>query len=81
MLYVHGGSFEVGTGIVYDGSLLALHGVVVVTINYRLGALGRLRLAKLSVWQSFTSSARIIRGIQRNVSNEITGHESLYTSV
>ena len=41
MLYVHGGSFEVGSGIVYDGSLLALHGVVVVTVNYRLGALGR----------------------------------------
>lgn len=40
MLYVHGGSFEVGSGSVYDGAVLALHGVVVVTINYRLGALG-----------------------------------------
>ena len=41
MVYIHGGSFEVGSGSVYDGTVLALHGVVVVTINYRLGALGR----------------------------------------
>ena len=46
MLYVHGGSFEVGSGIVYDGSLLALHGVVLVTVNYRLGALGGWRLGR-----------------------------------
>lgn len=40
MVYFHGGSYEVGSGKTYDGSVLAQMGVVVVTINYRLGALG-----------------------------------------
>ncbi len=43
MVWVHGGSFTSGTGasLLYDGSRLARRGdVVVVTINYRLGALG-----------------------------------------
>lgn len=40
MVYFHGGSYEVGSGKTYDGSVLVQMGVVVVTINYRLGALG-----------------------------------------
>ena len=42
MVWVHGGSnlFGEGASSVYDGSKLARRGVVVVTINYRLGALG-----------------------------------------
>lgn len=40
ILYIHGGSFESGSGHVYDGKVLSSLGVVVVTINYRLGALG-----------------------------------------
>ncbi|HEU0013244.1 MAG TPA: carboxylesterase family protein [Longimicrobium sp.] len=43
MLFIHGGAFLTGTGgsPLYDGSYLAASGnVVVVTINYRLGALG-----------------------------------------
>lgn len=42
MVWIHGGSFETGSGsmAVYDGTNLALRGVVVVTINYRLGPLG-----------------------------------------
>lgn len=43
MVWVHGGSFVGGTGAsrLYDGATLARRGdVVVVTINYRLGALG-----------------------------------------
>ena len=36
MVWIHGGSFSNGTGAapVYDGSALAGHGVVVVTLNY-----------------------------------------------
>ncbi len=41
MVYIHGGSYEVGSGKLYDGTVLAMYGVVVVTINYRLGALGK----------------------------------------
>jgi len=42
MLWIHGGSFKHGSGSrpSYDGTLLARQGVVVVTLNYRLGHLG-----------------------------------------
>jgi para-nitrobenzyl esterase len=40
MLYLYGGANVVGSGADYDGGALATHGVIVVTINYRLGALG-----------------------------------------
>ncbi len=42
MVFVHGGSFTFGAAGVplYDGAKLARRGVVVVTLNYRLGLLG-----------------------------------------
>lgn len=40
MVYIHGGSYEVGAGRLVDGSVLAQMGVVLISINYRLGALG-----------------------------------------
>jgi len=41
LFWVHGGDFIQGAGRLYDGKWLAhSHNVVVVTINYRLGALG-----------------------------------------
>lgn len=41
MVYVHGESFEWGSGNLYDGSVLASAGhVIVITLNYRLGILG-----------------------------------------
>ncbi|XP_015588144.1 neuroligin-1 [Cephus cinctus] len=44
MVYVHGESFEWGSGNPYDGSVLASAGhVIVITMNYRLGVLGFLR--------------------------------------
>jgi para-nitrobenzyl esterase len=47
MVWIHGGAFVFGAGsqVFYDGSALARCGdVVVVTLNYRLGALGFLYL-------------------------------------
>jgi para-nitrobenzyl esterase len=43
MFYIHGGNMKFGSGSypLYDGSILAQEGVVVVTINYRVGFLGR----------------------------------------
>ncbi|XP_055705569.1 neuroligin-1-like isoform X1 [Phlebotomus papatasi] len=39
--YIHGESFEWGSGNPYDGSVLASYGhVIVITVNYRLGILG-----------------------------------------
>ena len=41
MLWIHGGGFILGGTIVYDGSVLATEGnVIVVTAAYRLGVLG-----------------------------------------
>lgn len=43
IVYVHGESYEWNSGNPYDGSVLAAHGnVIVVTINFRLGILGKL---------------------------------------
>ena len=42
MVWIHGGGHRVGAGWVYDGANFARDGVVVVSINYRLGALGYL---------------------------------------
>lgn len=42
MFWIHGGAYQLGSGgsPLYDGEKLAKRGVVVVTINYRLGPLG-----------------------------------------
>ena len=50
MFWIHGGGFTAGAGYepLYNGRSLAVRGdVVVVTINYRLGALGFLRLPEI----------------------------------
>ncbi|MFJ4585302.1 carboxylesterase/lipase family protein [Streptomyces echinatus] len=46
MVWVHGGAFSNGSGSLsgYDGSAFARDGVVLVTLNYRLGAEGFLHL-------------------------------------
>ena len=42
MVFVHGESYEWNSGNPYDGSVLAAYGqVVVITLNYRLGVLGK----------------------------------------
>ncbi|XP_066503773.1 neuroligin-1 isoform X2 [Hoplias malabaricus] len=41
MVFIHGGSYMEGTGNMFDGSILASYGnVIVITLNYRLGVLG-----------------------------------------
>ncbi|KAL6469134.1 hypothetical protein MHYP_G00226580 [Metynnis hypsauchen] len=42
MVFIHGGSYMEGTGNMFDGSILASYGnVIVITLNYRLGVLGK----------------------------------------
>jgi len=51
LFWIHGGAFTSGSGATpwYDGTKFASqHDVVVVTINYRLGALGFLHLADIA---------------------------------
>jgi para-nitrobenzyl esterase len=40
MVWIHGGALTAGAGSIYNGEQLARKGVVVVTINYRLGVFG-----------------------------------------
>lgn len=50
MVFIHGGSFVSGTAndALFDGAKLAQAGLIVVTVNYRLGALGWLTHPELS---------------------------------
>ena len=66
LFWLHGGSFLTGGGAVpwYDGSRLAARGdVVVVTINYRLGALGFLGTRNTGI----TDQISALRWVERNI--------------
>ena len=58
MVWLHGGSNAAGSGSqgTYDGISLAAHGVVVVTVNYRLGVLGFFSHPELSKESAHHSS-------------------------
>jgi para-nitrobenzyl esterase len=58
LVYIHGGAFTSGSGDVpvYDGEALARTGMIVVTINYRLGVLGFLALPALTAESEHHSS-------------------------
>ena len=55
MVWFHGGGFQQGSGrrIEYDGRYLAERGIVVVTLNYRIGALGFLVSSKDGILGNF----------------------------
>jgi para-nitrobenzyl esterase len=59
MVWIHGGSFVAGTAgdPLFDGSKLAQAGIIVVTLNYRLGAFGWLTHPALADGASDRSSA------------------------
>lgn len=58
MVWLHGGSNTLGSGFqsTYDGTSLAAHGVILVTINYRLGVLGFFSHPELSAESPHHSS-------------------------
>lgn len=60
MVWIHGGAFVTGTGgdSACDGAGFARQGVIVVTINYRLGPFGFLHLAPLG--EGFVSNAGLL---------------------
>lgn len=77
MVFIHGGAFVEGSArnTWYDGAELAGHGdVVVVTLQYRLGALGFLELSEIA-GQEYAQSGNLgildqiaaLRWVQRNV--------------
>lgn len=57
LVYLHGESFEWNSGNAYDGSVLASYGeVIVVTVNYRLGVLGKCGVIRVIVYLSLSLS-------------------------
>ncbi|PXA92441.1 carboxylesterase [Nostoc sp. 3335mG] len=77
MLWIHGGSLTGGAGseAYYDGAKLAARGIVVVSINYRLGALGYLAHPELSAESpdgisgnyGLLDQITALRWVQRNI--------------
>ncbi|MFE6758046.1 carboxylesterase/lipase family protein [Streptomyces sp. NPDC057684] len=79
LVWIHGGGFRVGTGANprYDGEALARKGIVVVTFNYRLGALGFLATPELSAESEHHACGNYglldqiaaLKWVQRNIAN------------
>jgi para-nitrobenzyl esterase len=72
MVWIYGGGFTHGAGYepLYDGGPLAVRGnVVVVTINYRLGALGFLRLPEIGAHgnQGLLDQVMALRWVRDNI--------------
>jgi para-nitrobenzyl esterase len=87
-VWMHGGALTSGAGSqpMYDGTRLAEHGVVVVTINYRLGVLGYLAHPGLSAESPLNISGNYglldqieaLRWVKRNIAS-FGGDESHVT--
>lgn len=74
MVWIHGGGLTLGESHDYDPTQLAANGTVVVTINYRLGALGFLAHPALIDHESGSSGnygwmdqQAALRWVQRNI--------------
>ena len=71
MVWIHGGGFTIGSGSegYYSGAHLAARGdAVVVTINYRLGALGFLHLPALGETNfGMRDQVQALRWVQQNI--------------
>jgi len=74
MVWIHGGALQFGEGSDYDPSQMVAQGLVVVTLNYRLGALGFLAHAALSAEGGGSSGnyglmdqQAALRWVQRNI--------------
>ncbi|XP_068785631.1 neuroligin-2 isoform X2 [Struthio camelus] len=72
MLFLHGGSYMEGTGNMFDGSVLAAYGnVIVVTMNYRLGVLGFLSTGDQAAKGNYglLDQIQALRWLQENVAH------------
>ena len=77
MVWIHGGGFVVGSGAEprYDGARLAARGIVVVTVNHRLNALGFLAHPELTAESDHHASGNYglldlvaaLKWVQRNI--------------
>jgi para-nitrobenzyl esterase len=73
MVWIHGGAFVQGSGRVpwYDGRNFARDGIVLVTINYRLGPLGFLNLPGVpgSANAGILDQIAALRWVRENIAN------------
>jgi para-nitrobenzyl esterase len=69
MVWIHGGAFINGSSAipVYDGSTFARDGVVLVAINYRLGAEGFLHLPDATPNRGMLDQVAALRWVQDNI--------------
>ena len=75
MVWIHGGGLQAGSGSKHSGRLLAEHGAVVVTINYRLGRFGYLAHPELSAEsasgvsgnQGYRDQIQALRWVRANI--------------
>lgn len=69
MVYIHGGAFDHGNGAVplYDGTRFAESGVVLVTINYRLGLEGFLLLEGGETNAAVRDQIAALEWVSRNI--------------
>lgn len=77
LVWYHGGGNTQGTGVIYGGgSMAAKNDVIVISVNYRLGALGFLAHPALSAttpggsgnWATL-DQLEVLRWVQRNIDN------------
>ena len=71
LVYIHGGGYELGTSSTYPSDILALHGVVVVVIQYRLGVLGFLTTGDTAAPGNFgmLDQVEALKWVQDNIEN------------
>lgn len=69
LFWIHGGAFESGTGIcaLYNGTGLTEDDTVVVSINYRLGAMGFMASQSMKGNYGFMDMILALRWTQRNI--------------
>ncbi|MFD5748027.1 carboxylesterase/lipase family protein [Streptomyces sp. NPDC127033] len=69
MVFVHGGGFVAGStrSALYDGSAFARHGVVLVTLNYRLGIPGFLHLPGAPANRGLLDVVAALRWVRENI--------------
>lgn len=69
MVWIHGGAFRNGTGMIptYDGTNFARAGVVCVTINYRLGIEGFLYLGEGTANLGLLDQLAALTWVQENI--------------
>lgn len=80
--YIHGGSFQLGSASDHEPHLLMERDVVVVTINYRLGAFGFLSLGTKEIPGNagFKDQVMALKWIKKNIS-KFGGDPNLVTLI